>query len=88
MDCKDCSIEDAEPANFRLPKGKEAFIFFKEHGLQHNHPCVVYADIETSNEALEDGKKTDQQKQIGSLSQVMSDSFFICLLYTSDAADE
>ena len=51
MDSKDCSIQDAEPANYRLPKGKEAFIFFKEHGLQHNHPCVVYADIDTSNEA-------------------------------------
>ena len=71
MECKDCSIQDAEPCDYRLPKGKEAFIFFKEHGLQHNHPCVVYADLETSNEAI-DGKETSQQKQIGSLSKVMS----------------
>ena len=57
MDCKDCSIQDAEPADYRLPKGKEAFIFFKEHGLQHNRPCVVYADLETSNEQFDDGKQ-------------------------------
>ena len=61
MECKDCSIQDAEPANYRLPKGKEAFIFFKEHGLQNNHPCVVYADFETSNEQFDDGKKLKRQ---------------------------
>ena len=63
MDSMDCSIQDAEPANYRLPKCKEAF--FKEYGLQHNHPCVVYADIETSNEVLEDGKRRTTRSRLG-----------------------
>ncbi len=78
---KRCHVEElpeTKRVNARLPKGGAKWLHFKEQAHRHDHPCVVYADFETSQGKVQTcDKPNSMQHFVGMMTDVVSYSYYV-----------